>query len=55
MESEPGRAGRWRHLGPWSQYCGINPTDVAGKHAPSIELPQDLVDRVLGRETDFMI
>jgi phosphoadenosine phosphosulfate reductase len=55
MESEPNRAGRWRHLGPWSQYCGINPTDVAGKHAPSIDLPQDLVDRILGRETDFMI
>lgn len=55
LESEPNRAGRWRHLGPWSQYCGINPTDVSGKQSPAIELSQHMVDRILGRETDFMI
>jgi phosphoadenosine phosphosulfate reductase len=55
LPSEPKRAGRWRHLGPWSQYCGINPTDMNPAHAPAIDLPQDLVDRILGRETDFMI
>lgn len=55
LPSEPKRAGRWRHLGPWSQYCGINPTDMNPKHSPAVDFPQDLVDRVLGRETDFMI
>ena len=25
LPGEPPRAGRWRHLGPWSMYCGINP------------------------------
>ena len=55
MPEEPKRAGRWRHLGPWSVYCGINPTDLSQDGSPTIDLPQDLVDVVLGRETDFMI
>lgn len=55
LPTEPKRAGRWRHLGPWSQYCGINPTDLMDPTRLSIELPQDLVDRILGRATDFMI
>jgi len=55
MPEEPKRAGRWRHLGPWSVYCGINPTDLDHSTSPAIDLPQDLVDRILGRETDFMI
>ncbi len=55
MPEEPKRAGRWRHLGPWSVYCGINPTDLDPEHSPAIELDQDLIDRILGRETDFMI
>lgn len=55
LPNEPRRAGRWRHLGPWSQYCGINPTDLDPTTSPAVEFPQDLVDRILGRETDFMI
>jgi phosphoadenosine phosphosulfate reductase len=55
LPNEPKRAGRWRHLGPWSVYCGINPTDLDPETAPQIDLPQDLVDRILGRETDFVI
>lgn len=55
MPEEPKRAGRWRHLGPWSVYCGINPTDLSPDGSPAIDLPQDLVDRILGRETDFVI
>ncbi|MCH2203661.1 MAG: phosphoadenylyl-sulfate reductase [Fuerstiella sp.] len=55
MPGEPRRAGRWRHLGPWSVYCGINPTDLDPEQSPSIDLPQDLVDRILGRSTDYMI
>ncbi|MAG93044.1 MAG: phosphoadenylyl-sulfate reductase [Planctomycetaceae bacterium] len=55
LPSEPKRAGRWRHLGPWSQYCGINPSDMDPTHSPTVEFSQDLVDRILGRETDFMI
>ncbi len=55
MPGEPKRAGRWRHLGPWSQYCGINPTDLDDDTSPAIDLPQDLVDRILGQKTDFMI
>jgi len=55
LPNEPKRAGRWRHLGPWSIYCGINPTDTDATKSPGIELPQDLIDRILGRETDFMI
>jgi phosphoadenosine phosphosulfate reductase len=55
LPNEPKRAGRWRHLGPWSQYCGINPTDLLDPAEISIELPLELIDRLLGRETDFMI
>jgi len=55
LPSEPPRAGRWRHLGPWSIYCGINPTDLDDSTSPAIDLPQDLIDRVLGQKTDFMI
>ncbi|MDA0832123.1 MAG: phosphoadenylyl-sulfate reductase [Planctomycetota bacterium] len=55
MPNEPRRAGRWRHLGPWSVYCGINPTDLASDTATACEFSQDLIDRILGRETDFVI
>jgi len=55
MPGEPRRAGRWRHLGPWSVYCGINPSDLDPERSPAIDLPQDLVDRILGRSTDYMI
>ncbi len=55
LPEEPKRAGRWRHLGPWSIYCGINPTDMDDATSPAIELSQDLVDRILGEKTDFMI
>ena len=55
LPTEPKRAGRWRHLGPWSQYCGINPTDLLRPEENGIELPLELIDRVLGRSTDFMI
>ena len=55
LPNEPKRAGRWRHLGPWSVYCGINPTDLDRDSSPAIDLSQNLVDRILGRETDFMI
>lgn len=55
LPSEPKRAGRWRHLGQWAMYCGINPTDLDPTLSPAVDLPQDLVDRILGRETDFMI
>jgi phosphoadenosine phosphosulfate reductase len=55
LPNEPTRAGRWRHLGPWSVYCGINPTDTDPSASPAIELSQDLIDRILGRETDYMI
>ncbi|MCR9199239.1 MAG: phosphoadenylyl-sulfate reductase [Planctomycetaceae bacterium] len=55
LPNEPRRAGRWRHLGPWSVYCGINPTDLDPERSPAVDLPQDLVDRILGRATDFMI
>jgi phosphoadenosine phosphosulfate reductase len=55
LPGEPRRAGRWRHLGPWSQYCGINPTDLDELTSPAIDLPQDLVDRILGQKTDFII
>jgi len=55
IPEEPKRAGRWRHLGPWSVYCGINPTDLSADTSSAIELSQDLVDRILGRETDFVI
>jgi phosphoadenosine phosphosulfate reductase len=55
MPGEPKRAGRWRHLGPWSTYCGINPSDLDDGTSQAIDLPQDLVDRILGQKTDFMI
>ncbi|RMG37962.1 MAG: phosphoadenylyl-sulfate reductase [Planctomycetota bacterium] len=55
LPHEPKRAGRWRHLGQWAQYCGINPTDADPAHQPSIELPDELIDRILGRESDFVI
>jgi phosphoadenosine phosphosulfate reductase len=55
LPNEPRRAGRWRHLGPWSMYCGINPTDLESGGGPAIELPIELVDRILGRKTDFVI
>ncbi len=55
LPGEPKRAGRWRHLGPWSVYCGINPTDLDPERSPSVDFPQELIDRILGRETDFMI
>ena len=55
LPNEPKRAGRWRHLGPWSVYCGINPTDLAGGTSLAIDIPQELIDRLLGRTTDFSI
>jgi phosphoadenosine phosphosulfate reductase len=55
LPNEPHRAGRWRHLGPWSVYCGINPTDFSRDTATAIDLSQDLIDRILGRRTDFVI
>jgi len=55
LPNEPKRAGRWRHLGPWSMYCGINPTDLDDATSQAVELPQELVDRVLGQKTDFAI
>lgn len=55
LPDEPRRAGRWRHLGPWAQYCGINPTDTDGGTDISIDLPAELVDRILGRSVDFAI
>lgn len=55
LPNEPHRAGRWRHLGPWSVYCSINPTDRDPTTSPAIELPLETVDKILGRKTDFMI
>ncbi|WP_437191062.1 phosphoadenylyl-sulfate reductase [Planctomicrobium sp. SH527] len=55
LPGEPKRAGRWRHLGPWSTYCGINPTDVDAGTTIGVELPQDLIDRIMGEKADFMI
>lgn len=55
LPGEPKRAGRWRHLGPWSVYCGINPTDLDPERSPSVDFPQELIDKILGRQTDFMI
>ncbi|MDA1018391.1 MAG: phosphoadenosine phosphosulfate reductase family protein [Planctomycetota bacterium] len=55
LPQEPKRAGRWRHLGQWAMYCGINPSDLDPTLSPAIDLPEQLVDRILGRETDFMI
>jgi len=55
LPNEPQRAGRWRHLGSWSMYCGINPTDFERDSAIAIDISQDLIDRILGRRTDFVI
>lgn len=55
LPDEPKRAGRWRHLGPWAMYCGINPTDLDRSGQESIELPTPLIDRILGRKNDFVI
>lgn len=55
LPSEPKRAGRWRHLGQWAVYCGINPTDLDPERSPAVDFSQDLIDRILGRETDYMI
>jgi phosphoadenosine phosphosulfate reductase len=55
LPDEPKRAGRWRHLGPWAMYCGINPTDLDRSADLSIDLPQAMVDKILGRKTDFVI
>jgi phosphoadenosine phosphosulfate reductase len=55
LPEEPKRAGRWRHLGPWAMYCGINPTDLDRGTEVAIDLPQELIDRILGRKVDFAI
>lgn len=55
LPDEPKRAGRWRHLGTWSAYCEINPTDRIGGLSKGIDLPTDLIDRILGQKTDFAI
>lgn len=55
LPGEPPRAGRWRHLGPWAMYCGINPTDLKGGTDKSVDLPQPLIDKLLGRSADFSI
>jgi len=55
LPNEPKRAGRWRHLGSWSAYCEINPTDREGGLSKGIDLSSDLIDRLLGRKTDFAI
>jgi phosphoadenosine phosphosulfate reductase len=55
LPDEPKRAGRWRHLGTWSAYCEINPTDRDGGLSKAIDLPSDLIDRILGQKTDFAI
>lgn len=55
LPGEPPRAGRWRHLGQWAMYCGINPTDVRGGTDKAIDWPQALIDKVLGHEADFVI
>lgn len=55
LPNEPPRAGRWRHLGSWAMYCGINPTDVRGGTAKSIDLPEPVIDKILGRNDDFVI
>lgn len=55
LPNEPPRAGRWRHLGPWSAYCHINPTDKDDGTSQGIQLEQDVINRLFGRETDFAI
>lgn len=55
LPDEPKRAGRWRHLGPWAMYCGINPTDLDRGTDRGIDLPPALIDKILGRRNDFVI
>lgn len=55
LPEEPKRAGRWRHLGPWAMYCGINPTDVMSADKLAVDLPEELIDRILDRKEDFAI
>ena len=55
LPHEHKRAGRWRHLGASAQFCGINPTDLDDATSAFVDLPPDLVDRILGVKTDFMI
>lgn len=56
LEDEPPRAGRWRHLGAWSAYCEINPSDRRRERKEeSIELPEELISKILGRNADFSI
>jgi len=55
LPDEPKRAGRWRHLGSWSAYCEINPTDRSGGLSKWVDLPSDLIERLLGQKTDFAI
>ncbi len=55
LPDEPKRAGRWRHLGPWAMYCGINPTDLDRPTDVAIDLAPELIDRILGRKVDFSI
>jgi len=55
LPDEPKRAGRWRHLGTWSAYCEINPTDRDGGLSKAIDLPSELIDRILGNKNDFAI
>ncbi|MBS0266771.1 MAG: phosphoadenylyl-sulfate reductase [Planctomycetes bacterium] len=55
LPDEPKRAGRWRHLGPWAMYCGINPTDLDRGTEAAIDLPKELIDRILGRKVDYAI
>lgn len=55
LPDEPKRAGRWRHLGPWAMYCGINPTDLDRSGQEAIELPTPVIEKILGRKNDFVI
>lgn len=55
LPDEEKRAGRWRHLGPWAMYCGINPTDVDRGGSIAIDLPEDVIDRIFNRNDHFMI
>ncbi|MGQ0634722.1 MAG: phosphoadenylyl-sulfate reductase [Planctomycetaceae bacterium] len=55
LPDEPKRAGRWRHLGPWAMYCGINPTDLDRGDSQAVDFPDDLIDRILGRKVDYAI
>lgn len=55
LPDEPKRAGRWRHLGPWAMYCGINPTDLAQSGKEAVEFPTPLIEKILGKKADFVI